>query len=298
MSALALNGQAVAVPFGGDAPSQSPWCQRWRRGLQAWRGLGEDARFVPDRYRVERVDFTTAAAFIRQHHYSGSVPAALRSYGLIDREADDGTQLVGAVMCSVPMNDRALTSVWPDLAPHEQSAELGRFVLLDEVPANAESWTLARAFRLAREDGLRGLVAFADPVRRVASDGRVVMPGHVGWAYQAMGGSVYLGRSTPRRLVILPDATVVPARALSKVRAQERGSGGVERRLVAAGARPRRRGEDPRAWLTEALNAAGARRITHGGNHRYAFALGTPADRRRARPGLAPGAYPKEVDAA
>ncbi|MEU2866053.1 hypothetical protein ABZ672_48570 [Streptomyces mirabilis] len=39
-------------------------------------------------------------------------------------------------------------------------------------------------------------------------------------------------------------------RAMSKVRNGERGRGGVKRRLVALGARPRDAGEPGRAWLT------------------------------------------------
>ncbi|WP_327749971.1 hypothetical protein [Streptomyces europaeiscabiei] len=45
---------------------------------------------------------------------------------------------------------------------------------------------------------------------------------------------------------------------MSKVRNGERGSGGVERRLVAHGARPRNDSEPGRAWLEEALHTVGA----------------------------------------
>ncbi|MFD5754914.1 hypothetical protein ACFWIZ_06600 [Streptomyces sp. NPDC127044] len=33
--------------------------------------------------------------------------------------------------------------------PYEESLELNRLVLLDDVPANAETWAQARVFRLA-----------------------------------------------------------------------------------------------------------------------------------------------------
>jgi hypothetical protein len=43
--------------------------------------------------------------------------------------------------------------------PYEESLELNRLVLLDEVPANAETWLQARAFRLAAGRGICGIVA-------------------------------------------------------------------------------------------------------------------------------------------
>jgi hypothetical protein len=67
---------------------------------------------------------------------------------------------------------------------------------------------------------------------------------------------------------------------MSKVRNGERGAGGVERRLIALGARPRVEGEPGRAWLEEALHAVGARVVSHGGNHRYAAYIGPRTGRR------------------
>lgn len=56
---------------------------------------------------------------------------------------------------------------------------------------------------------------------------------------------------------------------MSKVRNGERGAGGVERRLIALGGRPRIEGEQPgRASLEEALQDLGARVMSHRGNHR------------------------------
>ncbi len=79
----------------------------------------------------------------------------------------------------------------------------------------------------------------------------------------------YLGETRPRRLTMLPDGSVLHDRAMSKVRNGERGRGGVERRLVALGARPRDEGEPGRGWLEEALQAVGARLVAHGGNHKF-----------------------------
>ncbi|MBL3671584.1 hypothetical protein JL475_38100 [Streptomyces sp. M2CJ-2] len=67
---------------------------------------------------------------------------------------------------------------------------------------------------------------------------------------------------------------------MSKVRNGERGAGGVERRLIALGVRPCVKGEPSRAWLEEALQAVGARVVSHGGNHRYAAYIGRRTGRQ------------------
>lgn len=288
-----------ALPFAGEASAAMPWCQRWRRGRQAWRHVAEEDRFRPGRYQVGPVEFAQAKAFVVGHHYSGTYPADRLRFGLFDTEQEGMSgqpALVGVAVFSVPVHPGVLASVFPGLAPYAETLELGRFVLVDECPANSESWFLARAFRLAREAGIRGVVSFADPVPRWASDGRVVMPGHVGYAYQA-SGAAYLGRSDRRTLVMLPDATVVNARSMSKVRNTEPGGAGLERRLVGQGAAPRVPGQDGRSWLLDALNAVGARRVVHRGVHRYAFRIGSAADRRRIAIGMAAEAFPRVPDA-
>jgi hypothetical protein len=171
---------------------------------------------------------------------------------------------------------------------------LSRFVLLDPVPANAESWMLARVFELARRAGIRGVLSFSDPVPRRRADGTVVMPGHVDLIYQA-ANATYLGRTAPRTLALLPDGAVFSDRAASKVRGGERGRAYAERLLRRWGAPPRRPDEEPTAWLHAALAAAGVRRVRHPGLHRYAFALG-PARRAVAVVGW-PRPYPKRPDA-
>src|SRR5262245_25151347 len=110
------------------------------------------------------------------------------------------------------MHPRVLTGPFPHLEPYHESLELARLVLLDEVPANAESWLCAEAFRRAARRGVRGLVAFCDPVPR-RRHGKLIMPGHWGCTYQSLSAT-YLGRGTPRSLILLPDATALPARAI------------------------------------------------------------------------------------
>jgi hypothetical protein len=138
------------------------------------------------------------------------------------------------------------------------------------------------------------VVSFSDPVARRTAAGELVFPGHIGTIYQA-SNAAYLGRTVPRRLLLLPDGRVFSERALSKIRNDERGHAYAERELVRFGARPRRAGEGGAAWLRGALGAAGARQVVHGGNHRYAFRLGTW--RRLVAVGLPAAAYPKAVAA-
>ncbi len=74
------------------------------------------------------------------------------------------------------------------------SVELGRFVLLDSVPANGE--ILARAFECLRRKGLAGVVSFSDPVPRTKMDGTIIHRGHFGICYQATSAT-FLGRTEP-----------------------------------------------------------------------------------------------------
>ena len=267
-------------------------CQRWRDRAHSWRTPAGGV-IDPARYAVARITDAEARPFVTRHHYSGTYPAARLAYGLFDL-ADPGPALAGAAVLSVPPSAAVLTTVLPGLAPYDEALELGRFVLLDEVPANGETWMLAEVRRLAAAAGLRGLVSFSDPVRRTTADGRTVMPGHVGLIYQA-SNAVYTGQSTARTLTVLPDGTVFSDRAAQKIRRQDQGHGYAERQLTVHGARPLRAGESPARWLAEALDTIGARRVRHPGNHRYVFRLGTTrAQRAAVRITAAPRPYPKQ----
>lgn len=265
-------------------------CQRWTDRRQSWRHTSEGG-FDPARYAVEPIDETTAKGYVVANHYSGSYPASSQRYGLID-----GDQLVGVCVLSVPVQTKTLTLPLPELEPFVESLELGRLVLEDEVPANAESWMIARVFEHAAARGVRGIVSFADPVPRVV-DGRVVTPGHVGTIYAA-SNATYCGRGTARSLVMLPDGTVLNDRSMQKIRRQERGHEHVERTLIRLGARPPRAGEsDMTAWLWSALDDINATRLRHRGNHRFVFAIGTRSQKRAVRIALPSAPYPKEIDA-
>lgn len=266
-------------------------CQRWNDGGHTWRHTSEGG-FDPSRYTVEPIDDdTTAKTFVTGHHYSGTYPAAKLRYGLYEQ----GRQLVGVLVFGIPTSTRALTLPFPDLEPYVESIELSRLVLLDKVPANAESWFIARCFANAAAHGIRGVVSFADPVPRIV-DGQVLFPGHVGTIYQA-SNAILCGRGTARTLTLLPDGTVLSARAMQKVRGQERGHDHVERRLRGHGAPIMLAGEQPAAWLTRALDDVGARKVRHRGNWRYCFPIGTRSQRRHVTLGLPrTDTYPKTPD--
>lgn len=141
---------------------------------------------------------------------------------------------------------------------------------------------------MATERGLRGLVAFSDPLPRVDADGVPWMPGHHGGIYQLHGGARYVGRGTARTLTFLPDNTVLPARSMQKVRKLEQGWRGVVDRLMMLGAPAfdAVAGVDPAGWLRDALDAIGVRRVRHKGNHEYAWVCGGAVTRRRTAFGL------------
>jgi len=264
--------------------------QRWREGRARYRPAGETIR--PSEYEVERLGERWAKAFVTQHHYSGSYPAARFRFGLYRHCA-----LVGVAVFSQPVRDEVLTGVFATGVARD-SVELGRFVLLDEVPGNGETWFLARCFEALRRERLVGVLSFSDPVPRRAGAGEVVFPGHLGTIYQAHNG-VYLGRGTARTLRILPDGSVLSARALQKVRAAERGWNYVVELLVRHGApAPRCLGraadvDELRPWLRAVVQAR-TRPLRHPGNHKYAWALHRSAERFLV--GRQP--YPKVLEAA
>lgn len=242
--------------------------QRWRDGRAAYRPAGEP--IAHRAYEVAEIaGDKIARAFVERHHYSGSYPAARLRVGLY-RSGD----LVGVAVFSHPPSEKVLARL-----PCERLAgvELGRFVLLDEVPGNGESWFLARCFRHLRAHGFEALISHSDPVPRSTASGVVVMPGHVGTIYQATN-AVYGGRTKPTLLALLPDGSVFSPRCMSKIRRREVGHRYAIAKLVAAGAPPPLPGADLAAWMRASISAV-CRRVRHGGNHRYLWAI----DRRLAR---------------
>jgi len=265
--------------------------QRWYKRLNTWR---DESEIIDTRAHevAEIFDDNTAKTFVAEHHYSGTYPAARERFGLYR-----GAQLVGVAVFSHPPNEAVLHRL-----PCERMAgiELGRFVLLSNVPGNGESWFLARCFEHLRAKGLEALVSHSDPLPRRDRAGKIVLPGHVGNIYQATN-AVYGGRTKARGIWILPDGTVFSERAITKIRSGDRGYRYAIEQLVKHGApRPLDLGQDLDAWLREVLPAV-ARRMKHRGNHRYLWALDKRLRKAVTRLALVdengnPAKYPKQLD--
>ncbi|GAA3250824.1 hypothetical protein ACFO1B_43990 [Dactylosporangium siamense] len=284
-----------------DLPTaDTGWCQRWRLRQPGWqhRHLGG---FDPDRYTVALIAARPARLFVLQHHYSASWPKAQLCYGLLARTPDlddypdphptartPAGLLVGVAALSIPMHPAVLTKPFPGLVPNRESLDLGRFVLLDPVPGNAETWFLARVFRLAASAGIGGAVAFSDPMPRCRF-GELLMGGHHGIAYQG-GNGRHVGTSRGGPLVLFPDATSMPARTLTKIRTGAQGWRGAAERLILRGASPYTSTQPLAQWLPPALTAAGATVVQHPGTFKYAWQIRTGRDARIALPALP---YPK-----
>lgn len=256
----------------------SPHAQRWRHQRDSYRPRGEviDTRA----YEVAYIPGDKAAKdFVLTHHYSGSFPAARFRYGLYR-----GDELCGVAVFSVPAQPKCL-----DVAPgdRDQKVELGRFVLLDEVPANGESWFIARCFALLRAAGICGVVSFSDPAQRTNSEGIAVFGGHVGLIYQATN-AVYLGTSKAETRRVLPDGAVIHGRALTKIRHRRQGWRYAAAQLERFGAHPLRESDDATEWTSRWVTAL-TRPLRHPGNHKYVWAL-HKRDRRFLPSGLP---YPK-----
>lgn len=251
-------------------------CQRWRRRCARYRPAGE----VVDvsRYEVAlHPKHAPLKAFTEEHHYAGTWPATRFAVGLHDR----GGELVGVAAFSVPVRDAVLRP----LPIGADAVELGRLVLLDVVPGNAESFFVARCADILRREGLAGAVSFADPHPRTSVSGEVVKPGHLGVIYTALS-AIYLGPARPHTLLLRPDGRSFSRRALAKIRRRERGWRYAVDQLVTAGAGEPWANLD--AWVEHAL-ATVVRRVPHPGCLKYALPF--DARTRRALPASKP--YPK-----
>lgn len=215
-----------------------------------------------------------AKQFVTDHHYSASYPAARVRVGLMAKPATGVEYLGGVAVFSVPMQPAAVPK-YLGCAPND-GVELGRLVLLDDdlLGYNAESWFVARAFRLLRKviPTIRGVVSYSDPVPRYSAEGGLVKPGHAGIVYRALNG-LYLGRSSARTLILAPDGRVVSERSLSKIRLGESGEDYAMRQLVAMGAPQRALRESGRDYVARALVEGGFRKTRHPGNHVFSWSF-------------------------
>lgn len=229
-------------------------CLRWEERRSNLRRPTEV--IDPREYDVAALPRLDAKAFVAQHHYQGTFSADRRRFGLYRRG-----RLVGAAVFAQPT--------------HGATPVLSRFVLLDEVLGNGETWFLARCFaELEREpesEGFAVVDSFSDPVPRTTLDGRIIMPGHVGTIYQAFNGR-HVGRSDARTLYLLPDGTALNDRSVQKIRARERGWEAAAARLVANGADPLGP-NDGGAWWLNYWRPRLCRPLRHPGNLKYTWGL-------------------------
>ena len=158
-------------------------------------------------------------------------------------------------------------------------------MLLDSVPANGESWFLARAFELARGQGFDAVYADSDPAERFDAHGVRTFAGHIGTIYQACNAT-YTGKSNPSTRRLFADGRVLNNRAIGKLRLGECGQDYVTEELVRYGAPPPE--GDLRVWAKRAVELT-TRTQRHRGNYRYAWAL----DKRLRRHLPAARPYPK-----
>jgi len=264
------------------------YVQRWRQHRDSYRPAGEP--IDPRLYGVEPIDDdATAKAFVVKHHYSARYPAARARVGLYRHRRHQPTELVGVAVFGVQWG-----KVLRRWCGEAEAVELARFVLLDDVPANGETWFLARAFALLPSllGDTRAVLAYSDPVPRRSQDGSVVMPGHYGTIYQAHNAR-YCGRSRAMPFHVAANGTEIHKRLLDKVRREEQGYDYAYQRLLDCGAPRRRRGEGGHEYVRRALEVGPFRACRHPGKHAYVWAVGdSRRATRRALP-CAPLAYPK-----
>ncbi len=246
----------------------SPSNQRWRERRASFRIATEpiDVR----RYGVELIDGDRETrTFVERHHYSGSYPAARVRVGLFRARSWVTPELVGVAVFGVPQSEAVLPK-WTGYG-NDGAVELSRFVLLDDVEGNGETWFLARAFRLLRaaRPELRAVLAFSDPVERRTDDGRVVTPGHVGTIYQALNGR-HVGRANPATKY-QANGRDLPKRVLDKVMTGDQGARYSRDVLLAAGAPAQLPGEGDAAYVVRAR--AAFRRYRHPGCLAYVWPL-------------------------
>ncbi len=238
--------------------------QRWKNQKCKYNPAGEVIN--PAEFDVSEIAEKTAKDFVITHHYSQSYPAARRRFGLFQKG-----ELVGVAVYSHPCNERTITNVFKN----ERAAdglELGRFVLLDSVKANGESWFLARCHSVLKNDYV-GVVSFSDDVKRTTNDGQTIFAGHLGTIYQA-SNAAFLGRGTARTLSVLPDGKILSDRSIQKIRSGEKGWNYTSEIFKSYGmdsdypTEPEQR----KTWLAQFLRTK-TRKLRHAGNLKYAWSF-------------------------
>lgn len=247
--------------------------QRWRERRALW---ARDLTVIdPKAYAVDIIDHGAARAFIAQHHYLPSYPAARIAIGLFGRNAI----LEGVAVFAVPTTNAVITRHTGFDDPG-RGCVLARLILTDAVPQNGESFFVARAFRHLRRErpNIEAVVSYSDPGA-----------GHIGRVYCALSAA-HRAITRPRTVLRVGGVTM-SGRTLSKIRLGEQGHAGAIDQLVALGLPRPGTLEEPAAWLWRLERERLLVRHQQAGLYAYCFELTREARRRgRALPRLP---YPK-----
>jgi hypothetical protein len=283
-----------------EAPaSETGIVQRWRERQDFYRSTAE--RFEPSDWRIDvmvgsgsglpqglpvrRNAWKAGQDFIVQNHYAASFSQMRVMIGMF--RARDGA-LVGVATFGNVKADQA--KKYGDVGL-DDILELNRFVLLDSVPGNAETWFLSRATELAREVhaargfGLKVLLSYSDPVPRRDVKGFLTMPGHIGNIYQAYN-AVFVGRSSPKVLHLDARGVAPDPRMISKIRSldgdgEEGGPSAARRFVEDHGAPEKRKRESYAAWVRRSLASDAFRRLPHAGNLTYLWTFGSKSFKKQ-----------------
>lgn len=252
--------------------------QRWRERRALW--ASDLAVIDPKSYAVDVIDHATARAFIAQHHYLPSYPAARVAVGLFGRNA----ALEGVAVFAVPTTN-AVIARHTGFDDPERGCVLARLILTDSVPQNGESFFVSRAFRHLRRErpSIEAVVSYSDPGA-----------GHIGRVYCALSAA---HRAVTRpRTVLRARGVTISGRTLSKIRLGEQGQAGAIDQLVALGLPRPTMFETPASWLWRLERERLLIRHLQAGLFAYCFELTRQARRRgRALPRLP---YPKALPVA
>ena len=283
----------------GIEPLMKDLCQRWRDKSESYRPAGEPINVHRDGYYAEIVPKKVGKEFVQKHHYSGTYPATRLQVGLY-RGSEEGNELCGVAAFGVPMSNSVFARYINKATIHD-SIELSRFVLLDDVPANGETWFLGQCFgksgALLKDalNNISSVLAFSDPVKRTTLEGNTVMPGHIGTIYQAHNGQ-YLGRSHPKKMVLTENGKSVNKRMLSKLRNKESGQQYARKWFEQHTGQVQLPSESNERYIKRTI--ANLRTVKHPGNHAYVWAIGDKRERKETETRFKPSLlYPKSIDA-
>lgn len=209
--------------------------QRWRERREKF--VPGSSLIDPRTFAVEPVRTNEAKGFIQRHHYLATYPVARFAAGLYRKTGRAApTELVGVAVFAEPSTSAVITK-HTGLEPG-QGTTLARFILLDDVAGNGETFFLSRAIQLLRQakPEIIGMASFSDPNN-----------GHIGQVYQA-GSARHVAVTKPRYGYHFAGLSIAD-RTISKIANEESGADAAVRRLVDMGCPPPKSQEALRTWL-------------------------------------------------